>query len=162
MFENVLQFPHVARPVVVHENGHRPWRDGQNLALPLGSQALQKELYEQRDIGLTLPQRREVDRNHVQAVVQILSELSLAHEAGEIAMGGGDHADVHLDGLVAAESLELLLLQDPQQLDLDRGAEISDLVQEDGPLVGQLESPLPLPDGARERPFLVAEQLALQ
>ena len=37
-----------------------------------------------KDIGAALPQRQQVQRQHVQAVVEVLAETSLPHELGDI------------------------------------------------------------------------------
>ena len=71
-------------------------------------------------------------------------------------------AHVHLDGLRAAQALELLLLQHAEQLGLQLRRDVADLVEEQRPPVGQLESADFLADGAGEGALLVAEQLALQ
>jgi hypothetical protein len=55
----------------------------------------------------------------------------------------------------------LILLQHPQQVRLDVQPDGADLVEEDRPLVGQLELPLLLPDGPGEGALLVSEQLTL-
>ena len=64
--------------------------------------------------------------------------------------------------LRAAEALELLLLQHAEQLGLQLRRDVADLVEEQRPLVGQLEAADLLADGAGEGALLVAEQLALQ
>jgi len=71
-------------------------------------------------------------------------------------------ADVHRQRPAAAQALELPLLQDPQELDLQGGGEIADLVEEDRAAIRQLEAALALGDGTGEGPLLVAEELALQ
>ena len=58
-----------------------------------------------------LAQRRHADRQHVQAVVQVLAELALAHQRREVARSGGDHAGVEGDDLVGAQRLDLAFLQ---------------------------------------------------
>jgi len=62
--------------------------------------------------------------------------------------------------LVAAEALELALLQNAQQLDLHRRRHVADLVQENGAGVGLLELARLGAVCARERALFVAEQLA--
>src|SRR5205823_5083760 len=59
---------------------------------------------------------------------------------------------VHPDRLRAAEALELLLLQHAQQLGLQFSRDVADLVEEQRPLVGQLEAADLLADGPGERP----------
>ena len=62
----------------------------------------------------------------------------------------------------AADALERLLLEEPQQLRLQARHHLADLVEKDRAAVGRLEQPALLPIGAGERAALVAEQLALE
>ena len=59
-----------------------------------------------------------------------------------------DHPDVHVDGLGPAHALELTFLEHAQELDLHRGGDIADLVEEERAAIGQLEPPL-APGGRR-------------
>src|SRR6185436_11509794 len=58
--------------------------------------------------------------------------------------------------------LELLLLEDAQELRLDRRGDVADLVEEDGARVGFLEQALLRRVGTRVRALDVAEQLVLE
>jgi hypothetical protein len=78
------------------------------------------------------------------------------------AVGRGDHPHVDLDGLVAADALELALLEEAEQLDLGRRREIADLVEEQGAAVRLLEAAFARARRAGERTALVAEELALE
>ena len=103
-----------------------------------------------------------VTGNDVQAVEQILAEAPGGDLGLDVPMRGGEDAHVDLDCLLAADALELALLQHAQQLELQARRHVADLVEEQRPLVGQLEAPeLPL-HRARERALLVAEQLRFQ
>ena len=77
-------------------------------------------------------------------------------------MGGGDDPDVGLDRLVAADPLELLLLQEPEDLALEHRRHVADLVEEEGPAVALLELADPGGDGPGEGALLVAEELRLE
>ena len=54
------------------------------------------------------------------------------------------------------------LLEHAEQLDLDGGGQVADLVEKDRPAGGRLETAPLVARRAGERPFDVAEQLALQ
>ena len=95
----------------------------------------------------------------MQPVVEILAEATRGHLGLEIAVRGADHAHVDLHRLFAAHALNLVLLQHAQQLGLHVRADLTQLVEEDGAAVGQLEAAELLLHGAREGPALVAEQL---
>ena len=62
---------------------------------------------------------------------------------------------------MAAEPLELALLQHAQQLHLGGELDVADLVEKQRAAFGELEAPLLARVGAGERPLLVAEELRL-
>ena len=62
----------------------------------------------------------------------------------------------------APQSLDLALLESAQQLRLQLERHVADLVEKQRALVRQLEPADLLREGARERPLLVAEPLALE
>src|SRR6185436_11049433 len=115
-------------------------------------------LREQRHIVTPLPQRREVDADDVQAIVEVLAEAAVLHLLLQIDVGGGNDADVDLDRLHAAEAHELTLLHDAQQLGLRLDRHVADLVEEDAALVGQIEHALLRIHRAGERALDVTEQ----
>ena len=71
-----------------------------------------------RGVSNEAMQRREDDGEHVQAVVEILAEAPFLDFVLEIAIRGGNDANVDLDVRHAADTLEGLLLEEPQQLGL--------------------------------------------
>src|SRR5204862_7593284 len=94
-------------------------------------------------------------------VKEIGSEAAALDRLFEIAIRGRDHPHIDRDGAVAASRLELLLLQHAEQLDLRVGRQLADFVEKDGPAIRELEPSDPSFDGTGERPFDMAEQLAL-
>ena len=62
----------------------------------------------------------------------------------------------------AADALERLLLQEPQQLGLERRHHLGDFVEEHRAAVGALQQAALLQPGVGERATLVTEQLALE
>ncbi len=120
-----------------------------------------EEAHEQRDVLGALAQRRQRDREDVEAVVEVLAERLLADGLEQVAIGGGDDPDVDLDRRPAADALELALLEDAEQLGLGLQGQLADLVEEERAAVGQLEAADAPGDGAGEGALLVAEQLAL-
>ena len=158
----VLQLADVARPVVLAQQPHRLGVDPADLAAVLLGVALQEELDQRRDVLAALAQGRQVDRDDVEPVVQVLAEPAGVDLVEQVAVGGGDDPGVDLDGAGVADPLELPLLQDAEQLDLELGRGAVDLVEEDAAGVRGLEPAGPVVDGAGERPLDVAEQLALE
>ena len=96
----------------------------------------------------------------IQSVVQVRAEMPLTNLALQVAVRRRDHTNVRLDGPVAADPLEFLFLQDPQERDLHFRRQLADFVEEDRSAIRRLETSDPLLQGSRERALFVAEQLA--
>ena len=156
--DRVLQLPDVPRPGVALQPLQGLLAEGHPLRRELGAEIADQQRY----VLNPLPQRRELYRNHAQAVVEVLAELPFADPALEVRVGRRHHPEVDLLRRGAAYLLDDPFLQDAQQLGLQLQREVPHLVQEDGPAVGQLELPLLVADGAGEGPLHVPEQLAFQ
>ena len=137
-------------------------RHAVHAAIELAVHAAEEVVYQQRDIVDPLAERRDADREHVEPVEEVLAEAAGRGQRFQVLVGGGDEADVGVDRRVAADALELLLLQQPQQLRLRGGRHVADFVHEDGSAVGLLELADAAAVGAGERAALVAEKLAFQ
>jgi hypothetical protein len=70
--------------------------------------------------------------------------------------------DIGPDGFDPADSFELTLLNDPEQLDLEVRAHLGDLVEEDAAAARELESADPRPECPGEGSLLVPEELAFK
>ena len=119
-------------------------------------------MHEQRDVVGALAQRRQVHREHVDAVVEVLAEAAARDELIEIAVGRGDDADVDATILIVADPAELLRLQDAQELGLQRQRQLADLVEEQRAGVRGREQTLAIARRVGERAAHVTEQLVLE
>ena len=108
-----------------------------------------------------LAQRRHANRHDAEPIEQVLAERARGDQLIELPIRRRDDADADADRLLAADALELAVLQDAQQLGLRRLVQVADLVEEDRAAVGQLEAAAPQRRRARERALLVTEELAL-
>jgi hypothetical protein len=159
--DGVLELADVARPVVAHQ---QLLRVGSSPSIFFFSSARSGEEASSRrhDVVLALAQRRHLDRNDVQAVVEVLAELARLHHRRQIAVGRRDQPHVDAQRARAAEPLELVLLEHAQDLGLRARAHVADFVEEQRAAVGLLEAADALLVGAGERALLVAEQLRLE
>ena len=119
-------------------------------------------LDQRRDVLAALAQRRDLDAEDVEAVVEVVAEAAGLDLAAQVAVGGGDDAHVDLDRRRGADRQDLLGLDGAQQLDLQAERQVADLVEEDRAAPGALEQPFLVADGAGERAAQVAEELALE
>ena len=160
--DDVLQLPDIAGIAVALEPLHGLGRQREAVSLIEPGVALDEVLGQERDLLGALAQRRHLDLDHVEAVVEILAEAPGGHGLLDVLVGGGQHAHVHLDGVAAAHAGELPVLEHVQELALERRVEIADLVEEDRAVVGGLELAHLEGMGPREGPALVAEELGFE
>ena len=159
-FDEVLQFPDIPGPGIGEEAIPDLGCDPFDPAREFPVEFFDEIVGQGGDVLGPLPQRRDVDGKDVQAVEEILPELSLLHRLQEVPVRGRDEAHVHRDGLESAHPLEALVLDRLEELCLHLPRDLADLVQKERSLVRQLESPRLRRDGAGEGPFLVAEEFA--
>ena len=127
----------------------------------LAREAVDEVIDQGRQVLEPLAQRRRVDRDHVEAVVEVLAEAPGLDLLGQVAIGGRHHAHVDVDGGGGAHRLDLAVLQHPQHLGLGARRHVADLVEEHGAAVGGDELADLLAHRAGEAALLVAEQLGL-
>ena len=113
------------------------------------------------DVLLALSQRRQLDLDALQPVIEILAEPAFLNELLQVLMRGRHQTHVHGDRPPAAHPGHLALLEHPQQPHLKAGLHVADLVQEEGAAVGQLELARARLHSGRHT-ALDAEQLAFE
>src|SRR5262249_4406423 len=113
----------------------------------------------QRNVLLPFAQGWHLDGEHVQAVEEIAPKCPRPHGGTQVAIRRRDHPYVDPDRPVSADTLELALLQNPQQGELRVRRKVADLVEEDGAAVGELDPAEPPLQRSGERALLVTEEL---
>ena len=88
------------------------------------------------DVIHSLPQRRNLNRKHVQPVIEILAETALGRCFLQIPVGGGHNAHVGAACPVVTDPFIALLLEDAQQLVLNIQRNFPHLIQENGSALG--------------------------
>ena len=76
---------------------------------------------EHRHVLEPTAQGRHHDLEHAQAVEQVLAEVTLGDEGLQVAVGRCQDPDVDRSRVALADPPDLALLEDPQQLGLERG-----------------------------------------
>src|SRR5205823_3027612 len=159
--DHVAQLAHVAGPLVLLQRLDEVALDRLHLLLFRLVQLLEEEMREEGDVLEALAQRRHLDGEDIEAVVEVLAHPPVADGLLRIAVRRGDDARVDVDLLVAADAPELPLLEHAQELDLQLDRHLRDLVEKDRAALGHLEVALALPDGVGERALFVTEDLRL-
>ena len=121
-----------------------------------------KKLKQLGHVFRSLTQWRCVERQHVQAVIQVFPKAACFNLSLQVSVRGRNHPHMDLHRPQAAHRVNGSLLQNTQQLDLHVQRQVADLVQENCSAVGQLKATHPVCHSACESAFAVAEQLALE
>src|SRR4029453_9264447 len=130
--QRVAELADIAGPVVRDQEAQRSLVHPADLPLVLAVELLHEGLDEERDVLAPGAQRGQGEREDVEPVVQILAKAAVLEAARGLLVGGGEHAHVHLDLRAAADPLERPVLEDPEELGLERRAHLGDLVEEEG------------------------------
>ena len=155
--QGVFQLAHVARPGVLQQRLAGAFGE-QLVGVFMGGAALNEAARQRQDVLAAFAQRRNVQRQHVQAIEQVFAEAPLGDFFAQIAVGGGDDAHVQLDVATPAQAFHPAFLQHAQQLGLQAERQLADLVEQQGAAVGQFELARLAVHRAGESTALVAEQ----
>src|SRR5690606_21129580 len=135
-FDGMAEFAHVAGPAALHQRAqHGLGQD--HVAEPVQLRRFVDEVPDQqRDVLAALAQRRGVQGDHGQPVVEVLAEARPGDLLLQVAMGGGDDAHVHALFALAADARDDAFLQCAQQFRLQRQRQLADFVEEQRAAVG--------------------------
>ena len=157
--EEVLQLADVAGPVMRLELSLGRGIDMGWAAVHPASVLVEEMAGQGGEVAAALPQGGQGDGEDVETVIEIGPELTGGDHGFEVAVGGGDDADIHLEGLLAAHPLDVPLLQGAQELDLEWQGGVADLVEEEGSEVCLFEAAEAALYGASESTLLVTKEL---
>lgn len=159
--DEVFQLTHVAGPVVLLQERQKPGTERERLAV-LRAEAGQELVGQGEDILRAGPQRRNMDADHVEPVEKVGAEQAPLDLLFQVAVGGHQQPEIQLDLPGAGEALDGLFLNELQELGLDVGRQLADLVEKQRAVVGKLDfADLSAGSRAGESALFVAEQLRL-
>ena len=164
----LLQLADVSRPGIVARDLPPDERDhfvGQWSSLPRDQSAGQVlgQLFQHGRVVVQLGgQRGGLHHIGAEPVVEVFPEPPLGNLPPQVAIGRHDDLALELAVLCLSQALELSVLQHPQQLDLRGRVQLSNLVEQQGPVGSTgLQPAHPGPRGPRERAAGMAEQFRL-
>ena len=85
--------------------------------------------------------RTNLERHDVQPVVEVFPHPPLCDRPGKVDVGRGYDPQIDADGEVPPHTLEFPILEDPQDLDLERRRDLPHLVQENSAAITEFELP---------------------
>ena len=109
--DGVLKLADVTGPRVVHEPLHHIGRNRLDAPAETSGVVRDEVAHQKRDIFGPLAKGRDIDREHIQPVVEVGAKLSRRDQLLERPVRRGDDPDVAPDRVRAADPLELMLLE---------------------------------------------------
>ncbi len=117
---------------------------------------------QQRNIFLAVTQRRKFERDHVEAVKEILAESAFPHGLLQLDIGRRHNPDVHLDLLGSTHMHKAAVLEHAQNLRLHVHPHGANLVEEERSSIRHLEQALLRRDRRCESTALMPKQRGLE
>src|SRR5205823_2114086 len=139
-FDYVLQFSDVAWPRVACQPRHGLARNLADLFSDLARKLLHEKKREQWNVARPFAQRRHLDWKNIEPIEQISAKLSRTDALFQIAVAGRDDPHVDSNRAAAADRLELLLLQNPQQFYLRICGQFTYLVEQKRAAVSEFKA----------------------
>ena len=114
----VVEFAHIARPVVAVDPGQRARVQGPRRQPVLARVALDEVLRQQQRVTGSFAQGRHLDHEHAEPEGQVVAELTAGQQMAQARAGRGDHPHVAAALAGAADRAVAVVLQETQQCDL--------------------------------------------
>src|SRR6266404_2387673 len=130
------ELAHVAWPIMGDQFVQSILGDPVKILLRFQRKPRHEKIDEVRNIFPSLSQRRKRNGNYVETVIKIRAEASLFNRFIQVAIRRGDDFHVDLDGFHPSYALKLSLLEKPQELGLNLGGNIADLIEENRSAMG--------------------------
>ena len=163
VFDGGAELADVARPVVIEDGLHGVWGESGEGFLIFFGERLEESGDEDGDIFFALGEEGEGDGDDAESEEEIGAEFFFADELFEIFIGGGDEADIDLDGGIAADAFEgAFFAEDAEEFDLGGGVNFADFVEEKRAAVGLFEAADAAFDGPGEGAAFVAEEFTFE
>ena len=131
-----------------------------DILLAIVPDALGDEMPDEKGyVAHAIPQRRNIQFENAQPVVQILAELALPDHLRQISVGRADKPKVGMELTLMSYLLDFPGFKDTEKLRLHGQRQFTDFIQKNGARVRHFKLALHAADlGSRERPSLITEQ----
>jgi hypothetical protein len=128
---SIFELAHVAGPRVLCKGLRHGRRDGRRRLSATAKEALDKRLHQVRDVLPPVAKRGERQRQHVETVVQVLTEFPVRDHLLEVTLATRENTDVDRHQPDAPQALHSSILQYAKQLHLHTQRHVVDVVEED-------------------------------
>src|SRR5215471_10092050 len=158
----IAQLAQIAGPTVAEALPQQGVRDRQGIGSERGRQAFHVMRQQPRDLFPALAERRDGDGKRTEAVIKVLAKLALCDGFLNVNVGRRQDSGIDLDIGAPAEPEEPAILKDVQQLRLQGGTHLADLIEKDRSAIRKLKLARLGPRCPGESSCLISKQLTLQ
>ena len=152
----ILKFAYIPRPLIFFQILLFLFREAVVIVL-------EKIFQKDSDVFFSRAQRRHFNLQHIQTVIQVLPKALFFNSLQKILIRRRDDPHVQIDHPIAANTHDLPLLNDTQQLRLHSRRNISDLVQKNRPVIRPFKiTDFPVFVRSGKRAADIAEELGFQ
>src|SRR5260370_20186295 len=126
------------------------------------SEQLHEVPHELGNIGWSVAERRQRDRESIQPIVEIFAEFPVSDQQRQVPIGRGNDTDIDSRGARAAYWLKLTLLEHAEQFGLKFQRHVSYLVEKQRSTIRQRKAADVRSESARECSPFMPEKLAFE
>lgn len=163
IFDHVLKFSHVARPIVGEEEVLHVLSDVFQGGVEFFFQGLDIVQTDRQNVLPSLSQGRKLHLDDTDPIEEVLAKTSFLDHLTQVLVGGGDDADIELDLFGRSDPFQFVLLKNSKKFGLHGQRHFSKLIEEEGPSLCHLElSGLSALFCSGERTFFVAEEFTFK
>ena len=116
----ILEFSHIAGPMVLHEHIDGRRRYPSDFLLMLLVKFFNEIVGQEENIRLSLPEGGDEDGEDVQPVIEVLSESAFLNRSFQVFTGGSDDAYIHPQRPGPSNSFKFPFLKNPEEFCLGR------------------------------------------
>ena len=127
--QGVFQLAHIAGQWQGLQTFHKSRGHGRHGGAVVGGDFAQQRLCQSRYVFAPLAQRRHIDADDIEPVIQVLPELARLHHLCQVFVRGADDAHIYGDFFRSAQGAHLPLLNHAQQLGLHGKRQVANFVQ---------------------------------
>src|SRR5271154_5001973 len=124
----------------------------------LSAELLQEFLDEKRDVFLAIPQRRDVERDDVEAIEEVFTKVAAGDLLFKVFVRSSNDADIDMDRVRRSNGEKALLVERAKDFGLCLETHVADFIEEESSAIGTFEGSAFFAGAAWDSSVTVAEE----
>ena len=161
LFCDILELSYISRPLIFKHDDLCILAE-RNLRQPiLFSHLHRKKSEEQKDIISSFTERRHLDRNGIQTIIEIFAEATFTNGLAHVDIRSCHYSHISLSHFLSTYADIFTGFQHTEQSGLCLDRQLAHLIEENGSLIGDTEISFTFSDCSRKGTFLMTEEFAI-